>query len=249
VLARGDPAEIKRLYVELGAMLAEAIGDDLDQAPVLSFSDTADVVARLSNGVGGRLLDAGCGPNPLLSIHLGAQPRRTVVALDIALGSARLARDVARRAGVEVLAVVGDLERLPFADDVFDGAVCDDTIEHVPDDGQAVVELGRVLHSGGRMVVATPNRRSAHVLYQKADDLLHRRSRPASQYFAATSHLREYTWSDLERLFSPRFSVVRRMGAGRLDGPRRRFLTRLTRRPPLHRFARTLVVEFRLRPR
>ena len=47
--------------------------------------------------------------------------------------------------------------------------------------------------AGGRMVVATPNRHSLEVVYRKGRDLLRGRRQPASAYYAATSHLREYT--------------------------------------------------------
>jgi 2-polyprenyl-6-hydroxyphenyl methylase / 3-demethylubiquinone-9 3-methyltransferase len=54
--------------------------------------------------------------------------------------------------------VKGRLERLPFADGVFDVVVAADVLEHVPDLPAAVAELARVLAAGGRFAFDTINR-------------------------------------------------------------------------------------------
>jgi len=251
VLVNRDPAEIKRLYIDLGELLSEAVGADIDQVPLLSLPETIPVVGGLMREVEGRVLDAGCGPNPALSILLGRDPGRQLVAVDIGLGTVRLARAVAARANVLVRAVVADVESLPFRDAVFAGIACDDTIEHLPHDRQGVHELGRVLAPTGRAVIATPNRHSAEVLWRKGADLLRRQPKPASAYYAASSHLREYTWASLERIVRPDLMVRRRSAVGWSGGWKRRLASRLTSTPPLRRFSRMVVVEachHRLRP-
>ncbi len=52
--------------------------------------------------------------------------------------------------------VVGDVQRLPFRDGVFDRAECDAVLEHVPDPRQAVREITRVLAPGGVVHIVTP---------------------------------------------------------------------------------------------
>jgi SAM-dependent methyltransferase len=243
VLQSGDAAAIKRLYVELGDLLEGAIGDDVDQTPVLSLPETEPVVCGLLAGVGGRLLDAGCGPNPRPAISLAREdPSRQIVAVDIGLGTVRLARTVAAREGVALLAVVADLEALPFRDGAFAGGLCDDTIEHVPRDDVAARELARILTGDGLMVIATPNRHSAEVLWRKVADRLARRPQPAAHYYAATSHLREYTWPELEQLMRPAFRIRDRAAVGWQGGWKRRLASQLTSRWPLRRWARMVVV-------
>ena len=45
---------------------------------------------------------------------------------------------------------------LPFRDNVFDGAVCTEVLEHVPDARHLLREIARVLKTDGRVVVSTP---------------------------------------------------------------------------------------------
>jgi SAM-dependent methyltransferase len=241
VLGGGDPASIKRLYVNLGSFLEDDYGADVEGVPLLSLPETAPVVLRLLRGVQGALLDAGCGPNPAVAIALALEPGRRVVALDIGAGMVRLAVARAARAGVDLLGVVGDVEALPFRAGAFIGGVCDDTIEHLPDDDRGARELARVLASGGRMVVATPNRHSLGVIRRKLADRLRGRHRPPSAYYAAESHLREYTWRGLEGVLQPHLVVRDRASVGWSGGWSRRLATRLVSVPGPRWFSRMLV--------
>src|SRR5437763_943971 len=155
VVTSGDAEAIKRLYVDLGGYFADAYAADLE-IPVLSAPETAPVVCHLFGTTPGRFLDAGCGPVPAASLLLARERSRTVVALDLGLGTVRVALALAGRDGVRLLGVVGDVEALPFRRGAFDGVVCDDTIEHLPDDRTGVAELVRVLDAAGRVVIATP---------------------------------------------------------------------------------------------
>lgn len=72
----------------------------------------------------------------------------------LANGAARLVNlDIARLAAVDV---IGDAQRLPFADEVFDGVVCQAVLEHVPRPQQVVGEMLRVLRRGGIVYVEVP---------------------------------------------------------------------------------------------
>jgi SAM-dependent methyltransferase len=243
-LASGDATEIKRLYVELGDLLDSAIGDEADAAPLLSLPETGPVVLGLMQGVTGLLLDAGCGPNPAMSVALAREPDRVLVGMDIGFGIVRIAKAVARRANIPFLPVVADLEALPFRNGAFDGGVCDDTIEHLPNDARGVDELARVVRIAGRVVVATPNRQSAAVLFRKTRDRLSGRRLPESTYYAASSHLREYTWPQADRLLRRSFRIRRRATVGWSEpGWKKNLATLATAQGPLRRFGRMIVAE------
>jgi len=102
------------------------------------------------DGIGGALLDVGCGPLGLL---------------------ARAGTRFGRRAGVDIAASplwaahpeiktnIANLDEgsLPFADGEFDAVTCLMVIEHVFDPFHAVRELRRVCKQAGRVVVGVPN--------------------------------------------------------------------------------------------
>jgi SAM-dependent methyltransferase len=229
--------------VRLGAFLEHDFGTDVEAAPLLSLPETAPVVAKLLDGVDGILLDAGCGPNPAVGIALALRPGTTVVGLDIALGTVRLAVARARHASTRLLGVVGDLEALPFRSDAFEGGVCDDTIEHVPDDDRAASELARIVRPGGRMVIATPNRWRLGVCRRKLHDRIRGRRRPDAAYYLTESHLREYSWRQLTQVLTKYAVVTRRASVGWSGSVTRWVATRLVSIPGPRWFSRMVVVE------
>jgi 2-polyprenyl-6-hydroxyphenyl methylase/3-demethylubiquinone-9 3-methyltransferase len=113
-----------------------------------------DYYLRVLGDLDGRLvLDAGCGGG-LVARELAAAGAR-VVGVDRSLGSLGVAR---RAAGPPFRPAQGRLERLPFADGVFDAVVAADVLEHLADLPAAVAELARVLAPGGSFVFDTVNR-------------------------------------------------------------------------------------------
>jgi 2-polyprenyl-6-hydroxyphenyl methylase / 3-demethylubiquinone-9 3-methyltransferase len=130
-----------------------------------------DFYLRQLGDLDGRVvLDAGCGGG-LVARELAAAGA-TVVGLDRSLGSLGVARRAVGRGGPAggsgpegvprstgpFRPAQGRLERLPFADGVFDVVVAADVLEHVPDLPAAVAELARVLAPGGRFAFDTINR-------------------------------------------------------------------------------------------
>jgi glycogen(starch) synthase len=243
VIAGGDPDAVKRLYVDLGDDWWRAQADDLDGIPVLSAPETHPVVAECLDQTRGLLLDAGCGPNPELSMRLAASPARTVVSLDIGFGTVRVARAVATRRGFDLIGVVGDAEQLPFREGAFAGVACDDTIEHLPDDTAAVSEIARVLVPEGTAVLATPNRHDARVVRAKLRDLFRGIHKPADAYYCSNSHLREYTWREFERLVQRAFRVHGRHPVGWSRGRKARLASMFVRLGPLRELSQMIVVE------
>src|SRR4051812_3228725 len=109
-LANGDPKDIKRLYMDMGSHLEDSFANDINGVPQLSLSETVPVVAQLLGECRGRLLDAGCGPYPATAMALArAERARTIIGLDIGIGTVRLARARSAAEGIDLLAVVGDL--------------------------------------------------------------------------------------------------------------------------------------------
>jgi SAM-dependent methyltransferase len=111
------------------------------------------VRAALGASPGERVLDLGCGPGfycAELLDEVGATG--SVVGVD---GSQEMLGLAARRCEGHdnVDFQVADATSLPLEDASFDGAVCVQVLEYVPEVSAALAELHRVLRPGGRVVI------------------------------------------------------------------------------------------------
>jgi hypothetical protein len=88
---------------------------------------------------GGRLIHVGPGP----AVGAWLRSRETIDYVSVDLDS-------------PLADVQADACDLPFEDGSFDMAVCVHTLEHIPDDAQALRELHRVLRPGGLAVLQVP---------------------------------------------------------------------------------------------
>ena len=123
-----------------------------------------------------RVLDAGCGEGVLVGEYAA---RLAIEGVDPNYSSERV--------------TTASLAALPYADGVFDRALCLDVLEHLTFDEQpvAIGELHRVLRSGGELLVSVPNlahlQSRVHFLLQgrlirTAAPAKHPGDRPADEY-------------------------------------------------------------------
>jgi ubiquinone/menaquinone biosynthesis C-methylase UbiE len=111
------------------------------------------VLRMLAPGPGEVILDAGCGTGIFTADILERGAR--VVGLELAL--AMLRRAMTKCPGRTFQSVIGDMQRLPFADASFHKAISITAIEFIQDARIAIEELFRVTKPGGFIVVATLN--------------------------------------------------------------------------------------------
>jgi ubiquinone/menaquinone biosynthesis C-methylase UbiE len=115
----------------------------------------AAVADALAPAAGDRLLEVGFGGGTLLEMLLRRVPRGRVTGLELSDTMVRRARRRLRgpvEAGRLALHE-GTVDRLPFPDGAFDGAVSVNTIYFWPDAGRGLRELRRVLAPRGRLVL------------------------------------------------------------------------------------------------
>jgi len=102
---------------------------------------------------GERLLDIGCGTGIWLD-RLGKEYAIRGCGVDVSTQSLNIAMSSSARKNNFACA---EGARLPFAARSFEVVLCLDVLEHMPDQSQAIREMGRVLKEGGRLLLWTLN--------------------------------------------------------------------------------------------
>ena len=106
---------------------------------------------------GDKVLDVGCGTGTLaveVQQHVGATGQ--VFGIDPGAQQIARARSKAARRGLPTNFQVGVIEQLEFPDESFDAVLSTIMLHHLPADlkRRGLVEIARVLKSGGRLVIA-----------------------------------------------------------------------------------------------
>ncbi len=161
------------------------------------------------SGVNGaeRVLDVACGPG-FLTMGFAGQSRQAVGVdgTDVFLDHARA--EAARR-GIENLGfTLGNVERLPFADGVFDVAVCRAAFHHFPRVDRVLAEMIRVTTPEGRLVVAD---------MLTAEDPMKARYHDRIERLCDPTHVRALPESEFELLFARHGLAVTFKGHQRID--------------------------------
>ena len=160
--------------------------------------------------LGGRILENGCG----VGLYLERLSEQSLLAVGLEYDLQRAQE--AHINSPHILNAAG--ENLPLPDESFDFILSHEVLEHVEDDRKCVDEMVRVLASGGRMAVFTPNRGypfETHGIYWK--DKYHFGNIPFVNYLPRkyrdrlAPHVRIYSREDMKRLFAELpIRVVRR---------------------------------------
>lgn len=107
------------------------------------------------------VLDVGCGDGRLT--YLISRKADTVIGVDCQERPLEFARLICDSLGAkDIVFQKGNIFSLDFEEGTFDKVTCFDVIEHLPQDAasKALAELSRVLKSGGRVYLTTPNRKN-----------------------------------------------------------------------------------------
>ena len=99
------------------------------------------------------VLDIGCGTGGLLRAIHEQRTAAKLFGLDLSEVMIALARAKLRNADLRV----GDSEHLPYENDAFDLVTCTFSFHHYPNPEGVLAEVHRVLHAGGRLIMADPS--------------------------------------------------------------------------------------------
>ena len=173
------------------------------------------ILSRMGNLRGKRLLDigAGFGESSVYFALQGAQVTMT----DISPGMVQTGRELARRYGVEVEAVVSQAEELGVAAETFDFVYIANTIHHVRDRDGLFQKIHRALKPGGFFFSYDPlaynpainayRRMATEVRTEDEAPLTRADLRLARKYFPSVQH-REF-WISTLLLFVKYYAVDR----------------------------------------
>jgi ubiquinone/menaquinone biosynthesis C-methylase UbiE len=138
---------------EIAFFDGHAAADDYDVFTPQSSARLIDAFVKLTKlPPGARVIDLGCGSGTFTALL--ARAGFDCVGLDI---SAKLVA-VGRRKHPRIEFVAGDIERLPFPDASFDGALLSGVVHHFPDPSPCAAETFRLLRPRGRFLAFDPNR-------------------------------------------------------------------------------------------
>ena len=112
--------------------------------------DYPDILEELEKEDFSDLLDAGCGPAPMISLLAEKYPDRHYTGLDLTPAMIEQAK---KKNIPNADFVVGDCENFPFEDNAFDAIICSNSFHHYPNQQAFFDSVKRCLRPGGRLVL------------------------------------------------------------------------------------------------
>lgn len=112
--------------------------------------DYPDILAELEREPFTDLLDAGCGPAPMISLLSEKYPERHYTGLDLTPAMIEQAK---KKNLPNASFVVGDCENFPFAENSFDAIICSMSFHHYPHPQDFFNSVQRCLRPGGRLIL------------------------------------------------------------------------------------------------
>lgn len=112
--------------------------------------DYPDILEELEKEPFTDLLDAGCGPAPMISLLSEKYPDRNYTGVDLTPAMI----EQAKKKGIpNAKFVVGDCENLPFEKDSFDVIICSNSFHHYPNPQNFFDSVKRCLRPNGRLIL------------------------------------------------------------------------------------------------
>jgi SAM-dependent methyltransferase len=124
----------------------------------LRLNDQADTLDEIIHNdtlfpEGSFVLEAGCGVGAQTKIIAPKNPHSSFMSIDLSLDSVIEAEKVIKSLKIDnVTFKQADIFNLPYIDETFDSVVVCFVLEHLPNPLQALIELKRVLKTGGNII-------------------------------------------------------------------------------------------------
>lgn len=142
--------EYKALSIKEFTKAAEGYEGDKAGIYEMCRKDYPDILAELEKEPWETLLDAGCGPGPMITILAERYPKRRYTGIDL---TPKMIETAQKKQIPNAKFVVGDCENLPFAPDSFDAVICANSFHHYPNPQAFFVSVQKVLKPNGRLIL------------------------------------------------------------------------------------------------
>lgn len=109
------------------------------------------IVNEIQKFQSGKILDVGCGNGNLFKFL--PEKKYELVGLDF---SEIMIKEAENNCFQKASFFVGDAEKLPFEDDLFDIIVCNASFHHYVNPNTVLMEMNRVLKYGGKILIGDP---------------------------------------------------------------------------------------------
>jgi SAM-dependent methyltransferase len=139
----------------------------------LYFRRLMPVMESIALGAAPRVLEVGSGAAGALHAFLAARPGASGIAMEVSAPSLQRAAETGAAA---LRPIAGSALELPFRSQSLDAVMAFEVIEHLPDVGQALDEMLRVLRRPGHIIIGLPNHAS---LWTPIEDRVRGRTRRA----------------------------------------------------------------------
>ena len=142
--------ELKALSVEEFTHAAERYEGDNAGIYEMCKKDYPDILAEIEKEDFDTLLDAGCGPAPMITLLSRKYPQKQYVGLDITPKMIEVAKNKNIK---NATFVVGDCENLPFDENSFDVIICSQSFHHYPNPQNFFNSVYKTLKPNGRLIL------------------------------------------------------------------------------------------------
>lgn len=112
--------------------------------------DYPDILEELEREPFTDVLDAGCGPAPMISLLSEKYPQKHYVGLDL---TPAMIEQAEKKHIPNATFVVGDCENFPFDENSFDAIICSMSFHHYPNPQAFFDSVKRCLRPGGRLIL------------------------------------------------------------------------------------------------
>ena len=190
--------KIENCFNEISSMLPSEISADNFQLK--------EVLAWFGDVKGKKFLDAGCAKGRFTKalVKRGA----FLSGIDITENFINIAKENVPEADFRLASVID----MPFGNNTFDGVLCIEVIEHIPDTEKAIREMTRVLKPSGKIIIIDKNILSLHYRYLIPTCLFKRIQEMRSKWMYPNDFpFREkyFTFWEMDRILSKYCSIVK----------------------------------------